>query len=186
MSRPLASFLSVVFFVGIAAVLSIPVITSSAELVLRPQKFEGPVGMVSHSVHPFATLDEGATGGVPWSLHVSERPDTLCFSFRTGLTVGDAGLLCTERSVAEVGPSQFIPASDEWRRGVFIAALPGDFEELRLRATDDLPFDGALYKLPSIFETDATVLAVFLPPGADIVSAEATTNDGRRLDMSGL
>jgi hypothetical protein len=186
MPRPLAAILSTLFFMGTAFVLALPVITSTAELVLRPEPFEGLVGEVSHSRQRFATLDEGATDGMEWSLRVSQRSGMSCISFSTESRVGDAGLMCTEPSPEDVGSSQFIPATDASPLSALIAGLPGNIEELRLRATDDLPIEGRLYAVPSIFRNAGTVLVAFLPPGADIVDARAVTNDGDGIDLSRL
>ena len=186
MPRLLASLLSFLFVLGIAGVLSHPVLTASNELILRPERFEGLVGEVSQPAELQATLDEGETDGVTWSLRVSERSDMSCLSFSTELSVGDAGVMCTQPEGEEVGPSQFIPASGSWRRSVFIAVLPATIEELRLSASDDTPTDGNLYALPSNFRQPATVLLAFLPAGTDIVAASATTTTGDPLDVSRL
>lgn len=177
---------------GIALVLSLPIVTAEKDLVLRPVPFAGLVGEThsdlanGSSYEVDATLDEGEIDGVPWSLRASERPDAFCFSFLDGLTAGERSraLVCTTPPIAEVGPSQFIPASEDLQRSIFVAALPAKIEELRLGATDDAPLQGGLYELPSLFEADAFVLAVFLPPGTDLTYAAATDQQGRRVDVS--
>ena len=189
MPKPLAVILSALFFIATAAILALPVITSSAELVLRPEPFEGLVGESSHPTLTLdATLDEGTIAGVPWSLLVSERPDVICFSFRMGSDTENGSLVCTRALLAGtgVGPSQFIPAAERSPRSALIAGLPGNIEELQLRATDDLPIEGRLYALPSNFQNTGTVLVAFLPAGADIVEAHAVTDDGKKIDVSRL
>ena len=188
MPRPLAAFLSALFFVATATVLALPVLTASNELVLWPVRFEGLVTKVSHpalSTQRYATLDEGVSDGRDWSLDVDER-SSLCLSFSTDSRIGDAGLMCSEPVGRQVGPTQFIPASEALRRGVLLAVLPGEISELRLSATNDESLRGALYELPPNFRSEALVLVVFLPPGSDVVSATARAESGIRVDVSRL
>ena len=189
----LRAIASILFVAGIALVLAWPIVTAENELILRPAPFDGLTGITvsltpSGSRSEFeATLDEGTVEGTRWALHVNETGGNWCFSFRTGVVLADdrrQGLLCTETNPGGFGLSMFAPASAELERSVYVAALPGDIEELRLRATDDLPLHGELYELPSLFETDASVLVVFLPPGTSIVSATAINEDGENVDLS--
>lgn len=183
---------AVLFVAGIAIVLSIPILTAERDLILHPTSFDGLVGITisvgsaGSSTKVEATLGEGSISGTPWALHASESDGTWCYSFRTGVVAADLphGLVCTEVDTGGSGTSQFIPASEELERSVYVSALPGDIEELRVRATDDLPLDGGLYELDSHFEADALVLVVFLPPGTDLTYVRATDQDGRRVDVS--
>jgi hypothetical protein len=187
MPRPLASLFSLLFVLGIAAVLTLPVFTASGELVLKTRPFDGLVGMGSHTAQRFATLHKDRTDGVGWSLNVTDRPNRLCVTLDTDLDPAEgAALMCTESPIEGAGATQFIPASDTWRTSVLIAMLPGDIHELRLRATDDAPLQGDLYALPSQFRSDDSVLVVFLPQATDIVEASGTSHSGGPVDLSRL
>ena len=190
MPRALASSLSLLFFLGTAAVLSIPIVISSDELVLQPQRFEGLVGETSHPTPTLdATLDEGAVNEQSWSIRIIERPGAICFSFRMGPEADRTGaLVCTEPQHlgSRFGPSQFVPASGRFDRSVLVAVIPQKISLLRLKATDGLPLMGELYDLPSPFKTQAHVLIVFLAAGTDLTSAIATDDDGKRVDASRL
>lgn len=191
MPKPLAATLSALFFLATATVLALPVVTSSAELVLTPQRFEGLVGVTSSTTpgsgELSATLDEGRADGLPWTVSISERRNAFCVSFQSGPNASvSAGLMCTEPPITETGPTQFVPASEDSSHGTLVAVLPGNIAEIQLRASDDLPFRGGLYEVPRNFKADAMVLVVFLPPGADVVSSTARTESGGRVDVSRL
>lgn len=177
------------FVVGIALVLSLPILQAENTLTLATTPFDGLVGLTisegtgGSTSELEATLSSEEVDGVPWDIHVTEMSGTFCFTLRMGPETGD-GMLCTESASAE-GPSQFIPAqSGGIDRGILVAALPGEIARLELGASDHATLSGHLLELPNHFDADPVILVAFLQPGTDIVSAVARDDSGRRIDVS--
>ena len=190
-ARAIASLL---FVVAIAFVLSLPVIQADKPLTLVPIPFEGIISSSFSEARTYseleATIGSGEVNGVPWDLFVAESAGTWCFAFRIGPRTEDItpeGNICTESS-SGVGPSMFIPASlsEGLDRGVLVAAVPSEIATLELEASGDATMRGYLFGGPEAIEADVQFLVVFLPPGADIASAQARDESGATIDVSRL